>query len=71
MAFHLHSTLSQSNEVSPNTDGMDSDEGDCEDIIVTARSLVSNETRALETLHTETVLQSDDARDFVTQFAVF
>ena len=71
LAFRLHSTLSQPNEVSPNTDRADDNEGDCEDIVASMRSLASNEARAFETLHTKTVLQSDEIRDLVTQFSVF
>src|ERR1700753_3590663 len=60
LAFHLHSTLSQADEVSADTDGARGNEGDCEDVIVSAGSLASNETGSLQALHAKTFLQSDD-----------
>jgi hypothetical protein len=70
LTFDLNSTLTETDEVSSDTDRTGRDESDGEDVVVGTRSFSGNETRSLERFDSETVLKTDDVGDLVTNFTV-
>ena len=70
LALDLDGSVSKTDEVSTDTDGTASDQGDGEDIFVSPRGSTSDETRALETFNTQTIVGTDDSGDLVAFFTV-
>jgi hypothetical protein len=69
LSLDLDRTLSETNEVRSDTDGAGGDEGDGEDVVVGARRLSRDESRSLERLDSEAVLETDDVGDLVADLA--
>jgi hypothetical protein len=70
LTLNLDGTLTKTDEVGTDTDGTASNEGDGEDILVSSRCLTSDETGALQTLNTKTVLSTNDGGNDMSDLTV-
>jgi hypothetical protein len=70
LTFDLNSSLTQSQQVSSDTDGTSGNERDREDIIVRSRGGTSDETRTFQTLDTETIPKTNDVGDLMSPFSI-
>lgn len=70
LTLDLDNTLTKTNEVGTDTDRTSSDHRDREYIVVRPRRLAGNQTRAAQTLDTETLLETNDRGDLVAALAV-
>jgi hypothetical protein len=70
LTLDLDSSVSQPQQICSDTDGTGRDQGDGEDVIVGSRSGTGDETRTLQALDSETVLETDDCGDLVSPLAI-
>ena len=70
LTLDLHSSVTQSEQVSTNTNRSSRDQRDGEDVVVSSRRGTSDETGSLETFNPETILETDDSGNLMSPLPV-
>ncbi|CEI38582.1 unnamed protein product [Fusarium venenatum] len=70
LTLNLDSTLAKTDKVGTNTNGSASYQSDGKDVVVSAASGTSDETRATQTLNTKTLLLTDNGNNLVSLLAI-
>jgi hypothetical protein len=70
LTLDLNGTLTETDQVGTDTNGSASDKSDGEDVFVGSASSTSNQTGALQTLNTKTILSTNDGGDLVSCLTV-
>src|SRR5258706_6466511 len=71
LAFDLYCALTETDEISTNTDRASSNECNGKYIVIRPGGLTRDQTRALQALDTKTVLQTDNVGDLEASLAIF